>query len=153
MNTGEATVPRTRASILHIRGKKVASGGVDRGVQIGEAARVTGATARSLRFYEEEGLIQPGRCANGYRDYCAATVDRVLVVRSLLESGLPTALIQRMLCDPTGSTQPATRLPDALRAEVQLYRERVAARVARLTAQLSALDDLLVGGGEVERHG
>lgn len=118
---------------------------VSRLVQISEAARVTGATARSLRFYEQEGLIQPGRCANGYRDYCAATVDRVLVVRSLLESGLSTALIQRMLSSHTAATEPATPVPDALRAEVELYRERVAVQVERLTARLSALDDLLAG--------
>ena len=117
-------------------------------MQIGEAARVTGATARSLRFYEEEGLIQPGRCANGYRDYCADTVDRVLLVRSLLESGLPTALIQRMLSGITPSTEPRPHVPDTLRTEVQLYRERIAARVARLSEQLSALDDLLAGGAK-----
>jgi len=118
---------------------------VSRLVQISEAARVTGATARSLRFYEQEGLIQPGRCANGYRDYCAATVDRVLLVRSLLDSGLPTALIQRVLSAPAASTEPAAPVPDALRAEVELYRERVAVQVERLTARLSALDDLLAG--------
>jgi DNA-binding transcriptional MerR regulator len=129
-----------------MRGKKTASGGVVRRVQISEAARVTGATARSLRFYEEEGLIQPGRCRNGYRDYCAATVDRVRLVRSLLKSGLPITLIRQMLSTPTPSAAPGHPVVDASRAEVELYRQRIAARVERLTARLSALDDFLAGG-------
>jgi len=44
-------------------------------MRIGEAARITGVSARSLRFYEQQGLIVPGRCANGYRDYCRSTLE------------------------------------------------------------------------------
>ncbi|WP_370356688.1 MerR family DNA-binding transcriptional regulator [Catenulispora sp. MAP12-49] len=33
-------------------------------MQISEAARVSGVSARSLRHYEDEGLIVPGRCGN-----------------------------------------------------------------------------------------
>lgn len=39
-------------------------------VQIGELARRTGVTAKTIRFYEDTGLLPaPGRRSNGYRDY------------------------------------------------------------------------------------
>ncbi|MBP2479411.1 DNA-binding transcriptional MerR regulator [Crossiella equi] len=72
-------------------------------------------SARSLRHYEDEGLIVPGRCGNGFRDYCQATIDRVLAIRPLLASGLP----------------------------VRLIRERLGARIAVLREQQDALDAFL----------
>src|SRR3546814_19762092 len=39
-------------------------------VKIGQLADATGATAKTLRFYEDSGLLPPAkRAANGYRDY------------------------------------------------------------------------------------
>ena len=115
-------------------------------MQIREAARATGATPRSLRFYEAEGLIRPGRCANGYRDYCECTVDRVRVIRSLLERGLPTVLIQRLVDNATATEALGAKLEDAaMRADVERYREKIEARVEALTARLSALDGFLDG--------
>jgi DNA-binding transcriptional MerR regulator len=109
-------------------------------MKISEAARASGVSMRSLRYYEDEGLIVPGRHGNGYRDYCRSTIDRVLVVRSLLESGLPVRLIKEALPHLTDG-------PDLLCAEflheVQGYRDRLTARIASLSAQQSALDTFL----------
>jgi DNA-binding transcriptional MerR regulator len=113
-------------------------------VKIGEAARATGASARSLRFYEDEGLIVPGRCSNGYRDYCRTTVDRVIAVRSLLESGLPVRMIRELLPEPAdGREATADRLHSEFLDEVQAYRDRLAARITVLDTQRSALDAFL----------
>jgi len=38
-------------------------------MRIGELARFTGVSARSLRHYEDAGLINPDRLDSGYRDY------------------------------------------------------------------------------------
>lgn len=100
---------------------------------------------RSLRFYEEEGLIVPGRCSNGYRDYCRSTITRVQVIRSLLESGLPVRLIKDVLprlMDAPGAS--AELLRTEFLDEVQSYRDRLAARIAVLGAQQSALDAFLL---------
>ncbi|MFE9094729.1 MerR family transcriptional regulator [Streptomyces sp. NPDC007264] len=114
-------------------------------MKIGEASRISGVSARSLRYYEDEGLIVPGRFSNGYRDYCPSTVDRVLAVRSLLESGLPLRLIKEILPHLTdgregGGTDPVCA--EFLR-EVRNYRDRLTARIADLSAQRSALDAYL----------
>jgi DNA-binding transcriptional MerR regulator len=120
-------------------------------MKISEASRVSGVSARSLRHYEDEGLIVPGRCSNGFRDYCQSTVDRVLVIRSLLASGLPVRLIREVLPSLTDGPDVCT---DVVRAEflheVQSYRDRLAARIAVLSDQQAALDTYL---REVPRTG
>ncbi|WP_338693078.1 MerR family transcriptional regulator [Streptomyces sp. Q6] len=110
-------------------------------MRISDASRISGVSARSLRYYEDEGLIVPGRCGNGFRDYCRSTVDRVLVIRSLLESGLPVRLIRDVLPSLTDGAGAGT---DAVCAEflheVRSYRDRLAARIAVLSEQQAALD-------------
>ncbi|MDN0199278.1 MerR family transcriptional regulator [Streptomyces sp. S.PNR 29] len=114
-------------------------------MKISEASRISGVSARSLRYYEDEGLIVPGRFGNGYRDYCRSTIDRVLAIRSLLESGLPVRLIKEVLPHLTDGPDDVSR--DVVCAEflheVQSYRDRLAARIADLSAQQAALDAYL----------
>lgn len=38
-------------------------------MNIGEAARLSGLPPKTIRYYEEVGLIKPHRAANGYRSY------------------------------------------------------------------------------------
>ncbi|MFD7030012.1 MerR family transcriptional regulator [Streptomyces sp. NPDC059917] len=113
-------------------------------MRIGEASRATGVSVRSLRFYEDEGLIVPGRHDNGYRDYCAVTVERVRVIRSLLESGLPVRLIKEVLPflaeHPNGG---AAALCGEFLDEVRDYHGRLTERIAALTAQRAALESFL----------
>ncbi|MBB5922961.1 DNA-binding transcriptional MerR regulator [Actinoalloteichus hoggarensis] len=101
-------------------------------------------STRSLRFYEDEGLIVPGRRDNGYRDYCRSTIDRVLVIRSLLGSGLSVRLIREALPPVTAASEASPELLGAeFLAEVQRYRDRLAARIAVLSEHRSALDAFL----------
>ncbi|MEU5114367.1 MerR family transcriptional regulator [Streptomyces longwoodensis] len=110
-------------------------------MRIGEASRVSGVSARSLRYYEDEGLIVPGRRGNGYRDYCRSTLDRVRVIRSLLEFGLPLRLVRDVL-PHLAVGQPAAVCAEFVR-EVERYRDGLAARIAGLEEQRAALDAYL----------
>ena len=57
----------------------------------GELAQLAGISTDTLRFYERKGLIAlPHRSANGYREYPAATLDRVRLIRSALAIGFTT---------------------------------------------------------------
>jgi DNA-binding transcriptional MerR regulator len=38
-------------------------------MRIGELSRRTGVNAHQLRYYESQGLLEPARGANGYREY------------------------------------------------------------------------------------
>lgn len=110
-------------------------------MQISRASEVSGVSARSLRHYEDEGLIVPGRCSNGFRDYCQSTIDRVLVIRALLESGLPVRLIRDALPHLADDLDAKADVVGAdFLGEVQRYRDRLAARIAVLGDQQAALD-------------
>ena len=53
-------------------------------LQIGEVAERTGVTQRTLRFYEEKGLLRPpGRMEGGFRLYSEDDVKRVQRIRRL----------------------------------------------------------------------
>ncbi|CAO5158967.1 DNA-binding transcriptional regulator, MerR family [Frankia sp. AiPs1] len=58
-------------------------------MKIGEAAAAAATTPRALRFYEQRGLLAPPRrTASGQRDYDAADVNRIRIIRKLLALGL-----------------------------------------------------------------
>ncbi|MEN3793868.1 Cu(I)-responsive transcriptional regulator [Fulvimarina sp. MAC3] len=38
-------------------------------MNIGEASKLSGLPPKTIRYYEEIGLVKPARAANGYRDY------------------------------------------------------------------------------------
>ena len=53
-------------------------------MRINEVERRVGVSKKNIRFYEEEGLLKPGRNAeNGYREYSEADVEQLLKIRLL----------------------------------------------------------------------
>ncbi len=54
---------------------------------IGELAERAGTSPRTLRYYEEQGLVRPRRDANGYRHYDDAELRVVHEIRALLADG------------------------------------------------------------------
>jgi len=113
-------------------------------MRIKELSDRTGVSARLLRYYEEQGLLSPGRQENGYRDYDESTVARVQQIRSLLESGLTTEIIRAVLpclAEAANSRYPA---PDFV-SRIRLERGRMAERLASLSKNLRAMDDYLDG--------
>jgi DNA-binding transcriptional MerR regulator len=54
---------------------------------IGELAERAGTSARTLRYYEAQGLVRPRRDANGYRHYDDGELRVVHEIRSLLAVG------------------------------------------------------------------
>lgn len=66
-------------------------------MKIGELARRAGVSARLVRYYEQQGLLEAAREANGYRAYDEEHVEQVVRVASLVRSGVPTRLIRALL--------------------------------------------------------
>ena len=67
--------------------------------RIGELARQTGVNQRTLRFYEERGLLIPSsRFESGMRQYSSEDVERVHLIRLLQETlGCSLAEIKEMM--------------------------------------------------------
>ena len=57
---------------------------------------LVGITKKNIRFYEEQGLLAPGRAENGYREYGQADVDRLMQIKLLRKLGVPIEEIKRI---------------------------------------------------------
>ena len=67
-------------------------------MKINEVEAAVGITKKNIRFYEEEGLIAPGRePGNGYRSYSQADVERLQRIKLLRKLDVPLADIREML--------------------------------------------------------
>ncbi len=66
-------------------------------MKIGELSKRTGVSVRSLRYYEQQGLITSARLDNGYRDYHNLAVEQVNTIKFYLELGLSTEQISGFL--------------------------------------------------------
>ncbi|MEU6644497.1 MerR family transcriptional regulator [Saccharomonospora sp. NPDC046836] len=88
---------------------------------IGELSRRTGVNTHQLRYYEAQGLLEPRRAANGYREYTDDAVLTVTQIRKLLDAGLSTQDIEYLLPCATGAgpdLEPCPELLDTLRARL-----------------------------------
>jgi DNA-binding transcriptional MerR regulator len=93
-------------------------------LQIGEVADRTGVTQRTLRFYEERGLLKPpSRMEGGFRLYSEEDVDRVEQIKRLQNLlGLTLAEIKEMVeAEEVKTELRATYRPD-LDAEERIAR-------------------------------
>lgn len=57
-------------------------------MKIGELSKLTGVSIRSLRYYEEQGILSPTRLSNGYRIYNETAIDQVHTIKFYLDLGL-----------------------------------------------------------------
>ena len=66
---------------------------------------LVGITRKNIRFYEEQGLLNPQRAENGYREYEEADVHRLMQIKLLRKLGVSIEEIRRVfdgkisLCD------------------------------------------------------
>ncbi|WP_390828084.1 MerR family transcriptional regulator [Lentzea alba] len=109
-------------------------------MKIGELARLTGVSARSLRYYEQQGLLHSTRSIGGQRHYTAAEVARVEMIRRLFDAGLSSKVIARLL--PCVDTDDSEVVEDAFTTMVG-ERDRLTADIDRLVEARSALDELI----------
>lgn len=112
-------------------------------MRIGAISQATGVSTRSLRYYEEQGLIESVRRTNGYRDYDGGTVETVQFVQDLFAAGLSSAQIRDIILYTSG------RLPEAecgdLLVQVKEARDKLAAQEESCRARRELLDKYLSG--------
>ena len=90
--------------------------------KIGELAKISGLTTRTLRYYDELKLICPERSPGGQRVYNERAVNRLQIIESLKMAGFSLHEIRRLLLDwkdsPTG-TRAAEALVELLQTKYQ----------------------------------
>jgi len=115
-------------------------------MHIGEVAARTDLSLRSLRHWEEVGLLQPsGRTDGGFRLYTEDDVEKILVIRRMKPLGFSLEEMKDALADVEVLRDPAAA-PEAVAAA----REQLAAvhadaveRRAKLVRQLAMADEFL----------
>ena len=66
-------------------------------MRIGALAERAGVSVRSLRYYEEQGLLESERTAGGHREYRESDVTRVRFLQMLYAAGMPSRRIIELL--------------------------------------------------------
>lgn len=119
------------------RAKAAASKRVHR---IGELAEMSGATTRTLRYYEELGLLEPVRNTSGQRLYGDDAMTRLNFINELKAGGFSLNEIQSFFSSwkqaPTGAK--------ASEATMKLIEDKIA-EIAQVQKRLAKLNDELRG--------
>lgn len=117
-------------------------------VEIGEAARSLGVTARTLRHYQDQGLIRSHRLARNVRGYDLGTLEQLKAIVALRGVGLTISAIRMilMLRDDADAQRQALRaaLDDAL-AKQQAQIDRLRVMACHLASDDAGLPPVITG--------
>ncbi|AOT02404.1 MerR family transcriptional regulator [Arthrobacter sp. U41] len=103
-----------------------------------QIARIAGTTSRTLRHYDEIGLLKPSRTGeNGYRFYSQASLVRLQRILLLRDLGLGLAAIAEVLDHQPDAAQALARHLDWLRQE----QDRLARQIASVRRTIEALEE------------
>jgi DNA-binding transcriptional MerR regulator len=126
---------------MDVRGKTCAAGHRrEDEMRIGELASRTGVSIRSLRYYEEQGLVTSTRSASGQRHYTADEIDRVTFIQRLYAAGLSSRTIAELL--PCVNS-PSEETSDAALQRMAQERDRLSEHIADLIRTRETLDGLM----------
>lgn len=103
------------------------------GMRIGELAARTGVSVRSLRYYEQQGLLAPQRTSAGQRLYAVEHEALVAQIQELFRAGFCSAVI--------GDLLPALTCP---MKDSELLRTSLVAAQARLESEKRSIETELV---------
>jgi DNA-binding transcriptional MerR regulator len=114
---------------------------------IGEVARRAGVSDKTLRYYEDIGVLDPpARSAGGYRDYDESVVDRLRFVRTGQSLGLSLGELREILALRERGQTPCVHVTDLITRRAKEIDEQIAeleglrAELRRLARRAKVLD-------------
>lgn len=90
-------------------------------MRIKELSLKTGASLRSIRYYETKGLLPARRLPNGYRDYDETAIEQVKKIQFYLTMGLTTDNMIAVMDCPVRSAEDRPMCREAY----QLYKKKL----------------------------
>jgi len=156
-------VPESPASLLHspTTDPTASRDGGDEAplLRIQEVADLVGLTPRSIRYYEEIGLLEPAARSEGaYRLYDPDDVARLQFIKGLRDdAGFSLAEIGQLLEDETARAENrarfrASRRPAERRAVLLDGIVRIERQVTTLRAKIARLQSMIDAADERRRH-
>jgi MerR family transcriptional regulator, repressor of the yfmOP operon len=128
-------------------------------LRIQEVADLVGLTARSIRYYEEIGLLEPAARSEGaYRLYDADDVARLQFIKGLRDdAGFSLAEIGQLLEDETARATNRARFRESRSAKERRAvlldgMTRIDRQVATLRAKIARLQSMIDAADERRRH-
>nr|VTP02565.1 Mercuric resistance operon regulatory protein [Mycobacterium riyadhense] len=119
-------------------------------MQIGELAKLTNTSTKTIRFYEDSGLLAPpARTASGYRDYGPETADRLRFIRRGQAAGLTLQKVRQILAIHDRGEAPCAHVRQVLNTRLDQVRAQIAELVA-LEGHLQSLLDHASRGAPTE---
>ena len=103
-------------------------------VSVGEAARETGVSIDTLRYYEREGLLQVERSASGHRCYRESDLEWIRVLTRLRDTGMPIRRMREFAALVRGDE---SNLAERVRL-LEAHREEVCLQL-RVTEEVSSI--------------
>lgn len=125
---------------------------------IGELARRTGLSVKTVRFWSDLGLVPPaGRTHAGYRMYGQDALARLALVRTLRDLGVDLRTVQRVLEREVTVAEVAAAHADALDAHIRTLRLhrtvlRAVARRGATPEEMETMNKLAQMTGEERRR-
>jgi MerR family copper efflux transcriptional regulator len=108
-------------------------------LQIGQVAERTGLSLRTIRFYEENGLVRPtSRTDGGFRLYSEDDVARLEVIKRMKPLGFTLEEMHELLTLLAGLSR--TPGDAALVNRLRMFHEAATARVRALQEQLGVAE-------------
>ncbi|MFI1582456.1 MerR family transcriptional regulator [Embleya sp. NPDC020630] len=113
-------------------------------MRIGELARRSGVSERSLRYYEAQGLLRAERTPGGQREYGEWAVDRVIRIQTLYAAGLHSRKIAELLpCIRDTDGRANERATPVLLVNLTAERERIDTMITDLLRSRDVLDEVI----------
>ena len=108
-------------------------------MRIGEVADAVGINPKTIRYYEDIGLLPvPERTPAGYRDYTAIDVDRLIFIKTAQRLGFSLAEVAEILAFRERGQRPCAYVLDVLSRQVGDLDRRIT-ELQDLRAELVAL--------------
>jgi Cu(I)-responsive transcriptional regulator len=108
-------------------------------MNIGTAADRAGLPAKTIRYYEEIGLLAPARTENGYRDYCEADIHRLRFLQRARSLGFSVEDCRHLL----SLYDNRDRSSAEVKALAELRLDDIDRKIAALTELRSTLSHLV----------
>lgn len=94
-------------------------------MNVGDAAQRSGLPAKTIRYYEEIGLISPSRAGNGYRDYSSDDIHRLAFLRRARNLGFSIDDCRQLMALYQDRGRASQDVREIAAAHVQAIEEKV----------------------------
>lgn len=124
-------------------------------VQIGVMAERVGLSLRTVRYYEEMGLVEPTtRTAGGFRLYGPEQEERLRVLKTMKPLGFTLEEMRDLvqLLDDATRARPGSRRALAIRERIDGLRQEIELRRASLLDQVEATTQISSALDAAARH-